>query len=251
MNKRRLMLLAVAACMVAILAVGGTLAYFTSEDKAENVFTMGNVQIDLKEDFVQNSELAPGLDINKDVWVENTGSKPAYVRVHIALPSVMDDGDPSFNAAHNFLHFNFTADSVQPGQWSWIPEMTDTVGYRTTGEGNWNFYTTTVDNVQYNVYVVTYRTAVAPGARTTTYALDKVYLDPTVDATANEDGTITYKDTKGNTVTMTADEAKNIKILVAAEGTQTDTFTDAYQALNTAFGVPGTYSPWPATTSAE
>ena len=32
MNKRKTLLLALAACMIAILAVGGTLAYFTAEE---------------------------------------------------------------------------------------------------------------------------------------------------------------------------------------------------------------------------
>ena len=35
---------------------------------------------------------------------------------------------------------------------------------------------------------------------------------------------------------------KNWKILVVAEGTQAAGFEDAYSALNTAFGVPGSYN---------
>lgn len=249
MNKRKLLALALSLCMVAILAVGGTLAYFTSEDQATNVFTMGNVEIDLEETFKQNSELTPGLDIEKKVWVENTGSKPAYVRVHIALPADMDDGDPAFNASKNFLHFNFASDSVADGEWSWIPEYTTGTGYKGNGAGNWNYYTTTIDKKEYAVYVVTYRTAVAPGGKTATNAMEKVYLDTTVQAVANKDeaGKIvsyTYADTKGNEITLTPAEAKNIQIKVWAEGTQVDTFTDAYNALNTAFGKPGTYNPW-------
>ena len=129
MTKRKIVLLALAACMVAILAVGGTLAYFTAEDTAVNVFTVGNVAIDLEETFEQNSELAPGLKINKDAWVVNTGSKPAYVRVHIAIPFEMDDGDPSFNASHNFLHWNFPGASMVDGKWSFLPTNTTGTGY--------------------------------------------------------------------------------------------------------------------------
>ena len=36
----------------------------------------------------------------------------------------------------------------------------------------------------------------------------------------------------------------NYKIYVIAEGAQAAGFDDAYTALNTAFGVPGTYNPW-------
>ena len=54
MTKRKILLLAMALCMVAILAVGGTLAYFTAEDSADNVFTMGYVDIELEETFEQS-----------------------------------------------------------------------------------------------------------------------------------------------------------------------------------------------------
>ena len=246
MTKRKIMLLAMAVCMVAILAVGGTLAYFTAEDSADNVFTMGYVDIELEETFEQFSDLVPGLDSNKDVYVKNTGSNPAYVRVHIAIPANMDDGNPEFNATNNFLHFNFTNESVADGQWSWLPEYSTGVGYKGNGAGNFNYYTATIDEVEYAVYVVTYRSQLAKGTQTATQALDKVYLDKTVNAVKNEDGTITYTDTKGNTVTMTPDEnGKNtLEIKVWAEATQVETFENAYDALDTAFGVPGTYNPW-------
>ncbi len=246
MTKRKIMLLAMAVCMVAILAVGGTLAYFTAEDSADNVFTMGYVDIELEETFEQFSDLVPGLDINKDVYVKNTGSNPAYVRVHIAIPEIMDDGDPSFNATKNFLHFNFTEESVADGQWSWLPEYSTGVGYKGNGDGNFNYYTKTIDGEEYAVYVVTYRSELAKGAQTATQALDKVYLDKTVNAVKNADGTITYTDTKGNSVPMIPDEngKSTLEIKVWAEATQVETFANAYEALNTAFGVPGTYNPW-------
>lgn len=238
MSKRKILMLAVSVCMVAILAVGGTLAYFTAEDTADNVFTMGHVSIDLIEDFVPNSPLAPGLDVNKDVSVKNDGSLPAYVRVHIAIPANMDDGDPSFAAVNNFLHFNFTSESVVDGKWSWGNSKT-AKHVPGTGSKDWNFYTETVDGVLYNVYVVTHETAVAAGD-TTIKVLDKVYLDKSVDATANADGTITYTDSHNNTVTLTKAQAQNIQIKVVAEATQVDTFADAWNALDTAFGKPAT-----------
>jgi len=256
MTKRKIMLLAMALCMVAILAVGGTLAYFTAEDSADNVFTMGYVDIELEETFEQKSDLVPGLDINKDVYVKNTGSNPAYVRVHIAIPADMDDGNPDFNATNNFLHFNFTNESVADGQWSWLPEYSTGVGYKGNGAGNFNYYDevsangTTVpmviDGEEYAVYVVTYRSKLEKGTQTATQALDKVYLDKTVNAVKNDDGSITYTDTKGNSVPMTPDENGKctLEIKVWAEATQVETFENAYDALNTAFGVPGTYNPW-------
>ena len=243
MNKKKLIVLVASLVMVLTLAIGGTLAYFTSEDDATNVFTMGNVKIDLKEDFEQNSELAPGLKINKDAWVVNTGTKDAYVRVHMAFPLDMDDGNPDFNASKNFLHWNFSADDYADGKWSFLPEYSTGTGYKGNGAGNWNYYETTIDGEEYAVYVATYRSALAPEAQTE-LALTQVYLDATVNAVANEDGTITYTDSNGNSVTLTKEEASEIQIHIWAEGTQTETFENAYDALNTAFGVPGTYNPW-------
>lgn len=174
--KKKIIVLCLVACLAVTAVAGATLAYFTAEDSADNVFTMKGIQVEINEDFdPENAELLPGLDINKDVWVTNTGTTDAYVRVHIAIPAALDDGDPSFNASNNFLHFNFTEDSVQPGQWSWTPEMNEDVGYRGNGEGNWNYYTATIDGIDYGVYVVTYRTALAAGEQTATTALDKVY----------------------------------------------------------------------------
>lgn len=254
MKKKLLTLCLVVSLMVMAIA-GTTLAYFTAEDEVDNVFTMKGIKVEINEVFQPDSELLPGLDINKDVAVTNTGSSEAYVRVHIAIPAKIDDGDPSFAAYNNFLHFNFEKESVVEGQWSWIPEMTDGTGYKGNGAGNWNYYTAKMDDIDYAVYVVTYRTALAPGAKTATNALDKVYIDPSVDCDWVEDTTHTdggyyvYTDDKGNSVTLSdiAGTDGKIKIKVFAEAAQTATFTDAYDALNTAFGTPGSegyVAPW-------
>lgn len=250
MNRKKLTALIMVLALALTTLVGGTLAYFTDNDKADNVFTMGNVEIDLQEEFDQNSNLQPGLDIEKKVRVQNTGSNDAYVRVHIAMPANMDDGDPHFDASRNFLHFNFEMDSVVYGQWSWLPTYSTGTGYGS----DWNFYTQNIDGKDYNVYVVTYRSALGSGEITGTDAITKVYLDKTVDVVKtekakdenNEDYVVsyTYKDTKGNEVKLSAEEAANIQIKIIAEGTQTATFDNAYEALNEAFGVPGTYNPW-------
>ena len=65
MNKRKIILLATALCMVAILAVGGTLAYFTDTDNADNVFVIGHVSI-------RQDEWQRELDENGDPVVNST-----------------------------------------------------------------------------------------------------------------------------------------------------------------------------------
>ena len=49
MKKRNVLTLLLALVLVAAIAVGSTLAYFTSQDDASNTFTMGKVEINLDE----------------------------------------------------------------------------------------------------------------------------------------------------------------------------------------------------------
>ena len=226
MNKRKLLTLAMTLCMVAILAIGGTLAYFSDTDAQTNVFTTGNVAIDLWEDFGDNDaegieELIPAVGNNnkveKEIYVTNDGSEDAYVRIHFAIPKILDSGDPEFNASANTLHWNFW--NYGNKQWNWTPDANE-AGYVA---GSWNYYETTIDEVVYNVYVATYETALK-NEETTPNAVWQVYLDS---KTTNEQVS-SIKEAIGD----------EWKILVAAEGTQAAGFADAYTALNEAFGDP-------------
>lgn len=230
--KKKILSLCLVLALAATAVIGGTLAYFSDTDAQKNTFTTGNVAIDLWEDFGDNDtdgieELIPATGsaqagtlkngIEKEVYVDNTGSEDAYVRVHIAIPSILDDGADTFDAGKNVLHFNYTPESVADGKWNWSDSVNGTTG------SNWNYYTTTIDKVSYNVYVVTYETKLAKG-ESTVDAMEQVYLDSKV---TNEDIT-KIKKTLGD----------NWYIYVAAEGTQAEGFTNAYEALNTAFGNP-------------
>ncbi len=237
MSKRKIILLATTLCMVAILAVGGTMAYFTDVDKADNVFVTGNVKIELIENFGDNDPTTPEKllpatgsaqagtlknGIAKEVYVTNRGTEEAYVRVHIAIPSILDNGNPNFDAGKNTLHFNYAPDSLGADKWDWTKSGTDG-----KYEGDWNYYETEVDGIKYNVYVVTYGTALKP-ADYTCAAMEQVYLDKN----ASNEAVASYIKTLG----------ENWHILVVAEGTQAAGFDNAYDALNTSFGVPGTYT---------
>jgi len=98
MNKRKLLTLAMTLCMVAILAIGGTLAYFTDTEQITNTMTVGNVQINIEEyaadgtPFVDDEftlypdDNAHGISIdNKVVKTFNTSSSgdDAYIRTFI------------------------------------------------------------------------------------------------------------------------------------------------------------------------
>lgn len=240
MNKRRILAIAMSLCIVAILAVGASLAYFTDTDKATNTFTVGNVKIDLHEankdgavdeeyqKWLKDQVLMPGDNqtntVAKRVYVENTGASKSYVRVHIAIPSVLDNAQPDYDASKNLLHFNADPESYATGKWNWGTKIVDgRTGFVATGD-SWNQYVTTVDDIQYNVYVVTYETALESKA-VTADAMHQVYL---------------YKDVTNEDIEK-ANETLNDKwnILVFAEGCQVEGFTDAFDALNTSFGTPG------------
>lgn len=236
--KKKILSIALVVAMVAVIAAG-SLAYFTDKDSATNTFTSGNVAIDLTEEFEQGAKLLPATGsaqantlkngVEKKVFVTNTGSEDAYVRVHIAIPSVLDEGDPDFDAKNNVLHFNYASESIGADHWDWSKQ---------TGapyEGDWNYYETNIGGIDYNVYVVTYEKALAKGEKTVD-AMHQVYLDSRV--------------TNGDIEQINEKLGNEWKILVAAEGCQADGFDNAYAALNAAFGTPGNYAvDWTAVTA--
>lgn len=227
---KKILLLVTTYVLIAAMAIIGTVAYLTDTDAQVNVFTSGNVKIDLWEDFGDNSgieKLIPATGsaqngtiknaVEKEVYVTNTGSEDAYVRVHIAIPSILDDDT---DASKNPLHFNYNNENVGEGLWDWS---------KTTGAdytGDWNVYSAEIDGIDYTVYVVTYESALAAG-ETTVDAIWQVYLD----------GKVTNEDIARYTEVL----GKEWKVYVAAEAAQAAGFDDAYAALNTAFGVPGSY----------
>jgi len=216
--------------------IGGTLAYFSDTDNQTNVFTTGNVEIDLWEDFGDNSgieELKPvpvdaqgdvldtakDLIVEKEIYVTNKGSEDAYVRLHIAIPAELEATNV-YKATNGVLHFSYE-DNAVAGKWDWSNACDD--GEYTTKN---NKYSKTIDNIVYNVYVVTYETALTTND-VTVDAISTVWMDS---MTTSEDN-----------AELKVKLGEEWKIFVAAEATQADGFADAYQALNTAFGVPGNY----------
>lgn len=210
--KKRIVTLAL---VVALLAIGtvGTLAYFTDTEHKDNVFTNGKVDIDLNDEFVQESKLYPGVmngtslenAVSKEVSVTNRlDSSEAYVRVHIAIPTAIVDK----------LHTISTSDITN---WSWKYSNDDHLHHSTPE------YETTIDGIAYTVTVVTYEKKLAVGEKTTN-VFDYVWLEP--ETTSEE----------------LAKLGANWHIYIAAEAVQAEGFEDAYTALQAAFGTPGEYT---------
>ena len=100
--KRKLLILSVLAICVAMLA-GGTLAFFTSEDKAHNVITTGGVEITLQEwadeakttPFKDLTGVMPNTTVTKIAEIKNTGASDAWVRVKVEKNiRLQGDGTP-------------------------------------------------------------------------------------------------------------------------------------------------------------
>lgn len=86
--KKKIMALCLAACLAAVAVVGGTLAYFTDSEEAENVFTVGDVSIKLTEpswnaDGEESIDVYPGEALPKDPTVTNEGANPCFVRIKV------------------------------------------------------------------------------------------------------------------------------------------------------------------------
>ena len=251
--KKKILVLCLVVALAVTAVVGGSLAYFTDTDKAANTFTTGKVDITLNETFTQESKLLPGKDIAKIVNVTNN-EEDAYVRLHIAFPAdTIYYGNDGVQEYNNLVHFNQRYASMVAGEWNWTPTAAGATydaahpGYPGNGT-NYNTYTTTIDDVEYRVFVVTYMTKLATGATTKTDAMFNVYLDKYADTT---DG-MTYtapanKADGGYRTAAMSSNLNNYKILIVAEGCQAEGFNDPYTALNTSFGVPSsTNNPWAA-----
>ena len=125
MTKKKILVLALTIAMVAILAVGGSLAYLTDTQSATNTFTLGNIKIVLNEQqkgangepeaFSQNKVLKPGKSndgnaVSKIVSVTNDCEEDVWVWVELEIPSYLVSADykkaPHKDESKNALHWN-------------------------------------------------------------------------------------------------------------------------------------------------
>lgn len=98
--KKKLTAVALIVCMIAIMLVGATMAYFTDKTEVkENVFTVGNVDITLTEDAWDASgkedapEVYPGEALAKDPVVTNVGKNPCFVRISVTGLNCLGEND--------------------------------------------------------------------------------------------------------------------------------------------------------------
>ncbi|MBR5560619.1 MAG: SipW-dependent-type signal peptide-containing protein [Clostridia bacterium] len=231
MNKRKILSLALGLCMVAILAVGGTLAYFTDTDTQTNTFTAGKVGINLDEAVVkadendnlvadgdkrtedaQSYKLHPNMTITKDPTITvDADSDNAYVAAVVTVKGNIYDligveGYDNIDITKLASGGLVSETSEQKTDWnglSMVYETENSVIYQVADKANntWTLY----------VFVKPEKVA---GAKT-------VLFD-----------TLTIPESWNNTEMALIN---NMTIKVDAYAAQVDGFADCFDAMTTAF----------------
>lgn len=270
MNKRKLFTLALTLCMIAILAIGGTLAYFTAEDEDTNVFTMGYVSIQQLEHQVVDGKL---VELDADTADEALKLMPV---IHTGSGNYPNANPTTGTGEKLMIGELYSALDVEEGgvaaseRWAgaWteanvvdkmvsvyndgdndvyvrtiiaIPEKIDDaiVINRVTGS-TWDedeyVAKVEVDGLVYDLHVYTYKRGdgILEPKRSTGPSLMQVLMVNDVD---NE--------------SIPAEVADGFKILVASQAVQADGFAETFStdipqnALNEAFGeITATNNPW-------
>lgn len=77
------------AGILSLASVGGVSAYLTDYEKVSNEFTVGKVDIELKEPEwkpEENKKIEPSKVIHKDPQITNTGTNDAFVYMEVSIP---------------------------------------------------------------------------------------------------------------------------------------------------------------------
>lgn len=252
--KKKIVTLCLIVALAATALVGGTLAYFTDTDEATNTFTTGGVQIQLIEQqrnadssaleaFENDKNLMPIVGsaqgeqetvdgvtlptaqnyVDKIMTIKNTGVSDAYVRIFVAVPTALQNGQMPNAPRYDVLHWNFNGDSCAAGEW------TDEIVVANP---------TVIDGVEYKIYSRTYTTALEADEITATPAYIGFYLDKTVDQ--NAEGQYTVDWGNGPEV-IDYDLSEGVEIPVFAQAIQAEGF-DSAEAAFAASGLPA--NPW-------
>lgn len=221
--KKKIISLCVVVALLAIMVVGGTLAYFTDTDADVNTMTTGNVKIDQEEwedpehedPWENDEEIIPDVPVDKFVTVENEGSQDAYVRTLIAFEDTWDIGSE--------VYLGFMCKDELVDEYFVIP---------TNDVDNWLQFKATVtgadgivDEAIYTVGVYNYGGQVVASG-TTVESLCQVKLQPTATNEWSEYAAGAYNEVGVGTY----------DVLVLSQATQTGSFDDAADALDTSFG---------------
>ena len=91
--KKKILMLALAVCLITLSIAGASLAYFTDVDEKTSVFTSGNVNIALAYDETETKVYPGQTYTEKAATITNTGSEDAFVGaiIEVELPTGVDN----------------------------------------------------------------------------------------------------------------------------------------------------------------
>ncbi len=245
MKKKLLIGLSVLAASAAL--VGGTYAYLTDAEEDTNVFTIGNVDIDLLSAVGDEPiKLMPNNTekTKVDYQIENIGNEDAYVWLRVKVPSALED-TPGL-AANNIIHWNYLGAYMNGNEnvQKYIDSAT-AQGYPAPVEADQTWihldgvYGEEINGEYYNVYDILYVGKLAAD-EVTTVGVSTVYMDQRVDYIDETDNGI--KDgfwaliTNGGTVEpIDHDFDEGANFIVEAHAIQANGFEnveEAYAAYN-------------------
>ena len=265
--KKVLALLLVAA-LAAGLAIVGTVAYLTHEDEEVNVFTVGNVEVELVEqqrdnqqnptklvDFEQNKGMMPVVGsistkdttygipnpsnyVDKIVYARNVGASAAYMRIRVAVPTFENTTDTPDDPSTNNLHWNYVGDATRTKIQAAIgaDKFDDAAVSAPVKTGP-----IVIDGQKYNVYTFTYAEPIAPKMNSG-IIMCGLYLDERVDYNPDSGK---YEDINGKEFEI---PNNTVYIPVIVEAIQADGFASAELAF-TAANFPE--NPWAELVSAD
>ena len=135
MTKKNILSIVVALALVAALAVGATLAFFSDEDTATNTFTMGKVDIDLKEsdnggetwtgDGLTFDKLVPGDTTPKMAKVTVAqDSNDCYIAMTVALECNDYDAETGkgFTDEEKSMLMTAVENAIDAEKWTVVPQ---------------------------------------------------------------------------------------------------------------------------------
>lgn len=162
MQKKKTIVITIIALLLIVAIITGINAYFTSTKTVTNVFTIGNIKINLTEGNTWDAAVAsgeapenaqnivPDQHIEKAPNVENIGANPAYIYLKVYVP-VLGEEDL----------FTYTINATDGQTCGW------------TKRANEEFHTT-IDGQIYNIYTYDYDEVLNPGTTTERALFDEV-----------------------------------------------------------------------------
>lgn len=263
MKLSRKWILVAALVLSVAMATSGTLAYLTDRESATNVFTFGNVDITLNEEFDQATPLVPGVTVDKKVTISNKGTTDAWVWYTLAIPDELDSDKASENVIHtnipgsNWYGYHTNKNYWQEGQTEALADEKTWIIDAPVFANGAKSITTTINGVECTVYAHLYKGALKPG-ETTSMGLGQVYMDYHIDI--DPEGNL-YHVEKGvvTPINWNINENGTPTIYLAAYAIQKDgfkTIEEAFAAYTEQWGENGgveydTLETYTVSTSAE